>query len=106
MFITEKLIEIISNEFKIDPETLNSDTNLVYDLELDSIDLVYLWYEIEASFGILIPDDFQISTIEVFANYIESMGVNYEKTCNQKSDFNSMEDRTENWFNTSSNFTL
>ncbi len=70
----DKLIAIIK-EFKNDTSlTINENTVLVSDLEMDSFDLIQLITEVEDNFDIRIPDKALKNFITVgdVAKYIES----------------------------------
>ena len=55
--IQEKLIEILSKHTSIERAALSPDKHLKFDLGLDSLDIAESVYEIEATFGITVPDD-------------------------------------------------
>lgn len=57
----EKLIKgFIAKELTIDPDTLTRETNLVNDLNADSMDIVNIVTAAEAKFKITFPDDSKI----------------------------------------------
>ena len=54
----EKLIrEFIAKGLTLDPDTITRDTNLVNDLNADSMDIVNVVTAIEAKYKITFPDD-------------------------------------------------
>lgn len=57
----EKIIKgFIAKEMTIDPETITRETNLINDLNADSMDVVNVVTAIESRFKITFPDDSQI----------------------------------------------
>ena len=55
--IFEKVRDILADQLEIDPETITMDTNLLEDLEADSLDFVELVTSIEDEFDIVITDE-------------------------------------------------
>lgn len=55
--VLEKVIEIIANGLNIDEENINEETDLVDDLEADSLDAVELTMAHEEESGIEISDE-------------------------------------------------
>jgi acyl carrier protein len=53
----DKIREIIIDELGVDESVITMDTNLVKDLEADSLDAVDIIMSIEEKFGIEIPDE-------------------------------------------------
>ncbi len=72
--VFEKLREIIVNQLDISEDDVTLDTNLVEDLEADSLDLVEVIMAIEDEFSIEIPDESMDSfkTVADVVDYIES----------------------------------
>ena len=72
--VFEKLREIIVNQLDISEDDVTLDTNLVEDLEADSLDLVEVIMAIEDEFSIEIPDESMDSfkTVSDVVDYIES----------------------------------
>ena len=70
----EKVISIIAKVLEIPEERIDSKTNLVKDLELESLDLVDLIVAFEMEYGIEILDkDIKnLQTVEDIVKYIES----------------------------------
>ena len=68
----EKLIELLANQFKKDPSTINENTRIIEDLGADSLDVVELLMTLEDDYGITIPDDEiqEIKTIGDVEKYI------------------------------------
>lgn len=57
MDYVEKVIQIIAKSFDIDPTSLSADTDILEDLDVDSIDLVELVMDMEEEFSIEIEDE-------------------------------------------------
>ena len=53
----EKIRELIVDQLGIDEDMVEMDTNLMKDLEGDSLDLVEIILGIEETFGLEIPDE-------------------------------------------------
>ncbi len=72
--MNEKVKSLISRTLEIPKDSLNDKTNLVKDLELESLDLVDLVVAFEEEFGveILDKDIKNLQTVEDIVNYIES----------------------------------
>lgn len=70
--MTKEIIKIIANIAEVPEKSLNKNTNLLSDLDLDSLDLVELISEIEEKYEIEIPDSEikKIQTIDDIVNYL------------------------------------
>ena len=55
--IFEKVRDILADQLELDPETITMDTNILEDLEADSLDFVELVTSIEDEFDIVITDE-------------------------------------------------
>lgn len=55
--IFEKVKQMISKEFSVDPTKLTRDTRLEEDLNIDSLDAVELVMKLEDTFGVSISDE-------------------------------------------------
>lgn len=70
----DKIIEILAEFTEMKAEDITSDTTLIGDMGLNSLDVVNIVVEFEDEFDIEIPDriikDFQ--TVGSIANYLES----------------------------------
>ncbi len=53
----EKIIKLIAEATKIEESKISLETNLVDDLNLDSLDIVELMMKMEDEFGIEIPEE-------------------------------------------------
>lgn len=72
--ISEKINEILIEEFEVDTDIINPDANLKETLNLDSLDYVDLVVIIESNFGVkLVEKDFtNVDTFQDFYNLIEN----------------------------------
>ena len=55
--VFEKIREIIADQLDADPESITMDTDLMKDLEADSLDAVEIIMAIESEYDLEIPDD-------------------------------------------------
>lgn len=55
--IFEKIRDIISEQLNVDASIITKKTDLMKDLEADSLDAVEIIMEIESEYGIEIPDE-------------------------------------------------
>ena len=53
----DKIREIIADQLDVDPAEITMDTDLMKDLEADSLDAVEIIMAIESEFDIEVPDD-------------------------------------------------
>lgn len=70
--ITTAVKEIFEKTLKIDPARLQPDTVLKDDLQLDSLDMIEVVYEIEDRFDVQIPED-RVQEIRTFAEVVEGL---------------------------------
>ena len=72
--ILEEVIEIIANVTEVDKEMIKEDSNLIKDLEIDSLDLVDLVVEFENKYNFQIPDQDvkEIQTVKDIVEYIKA----------------------------------
>lgn len=70
----EEVIKIIANVAEVPEESINLNTNLIADLDLESLDLVTLVSEIENKYELEIPDKEikKIQTVEDIVNFLSS----------------------------------
>lgn len=73
--IFEKVVGILSEQFKVEAETITMNTDIAEDLGADSLDVVDLIMAIEDEFKVEVPDDQaeNIKTVGDVVNYIESL---------------------------------
>jgi len=55
--VFEKIKEMIANQLGIDGDEITMETDILHDLDADSLDAVEVLTEIEEEYGIEIPDD-------------------------------------------------
>lgn len=69
----EKIKEIISDQLGVDESIITEDTDLMKDLEADSLDAVEIIMAIETEYGIEIPDDDaeKFRTVRDMLEYVE-----------------------------------
>lgn len=72
--VLEKVKVILAEQFDVDEDSLQNDTDLQDDLGADSLDVVDLLMSIEDEFDIEIPDEEieNIRTVGELVNYIET----------------------------------
>lgn len=70
----EKVRDIIADELGIDPSTIQKDSNIIDDLDADSLDAVELIMAFEEAFDIEIDDDAAngLVTVQTIIDYIQS----------------------------------
>ena len=68
----EEVIKIIASVAEVPEESINLNTNLIADLDLESLDLVTLVSEIENKYELEIPDKEikKIQTVEDMVNFL------------------------------------
>ena len=71
--VLEKVIEILADQLSVDPSIINEDSNLVDDLDADSLTVVDLIMCLEDEFGIEVPDSDveNLKTVGAIVHYIE-----------------------------------
>lgn len=69
----DKIKEIIVEQLNVDESTVTMDTNLMKDLEADSLDAVEIIMAIEEKYDIEIPDEEaeKFQTVADLVNYVE-----------------------------------
>jgi acyl carrier protein len=69
----EKVIDILANQLRIDASTITAETDIVGDLNADSLDIVEVIMTIEQQYGVSIPDEdvATIKTVGELSTYIE-----------------------------------
>ena len=70
----ETIKELIVEQLGIDEEVIEMDTNLMKDLEADSLDAVEIILGIEEAYGIEIPDEDaeRFETVRDLVNYVDA----------------------------------
>ena len=71
--VFEKIQEIIADQLDVDKEEITMDTDLMKDLEADSLDAVEIIMCIESEFNIEIPDERaeEFKLVSNIVNYLE-----------------------------------
>ena len=72
--VLEKVREFVVDQLAIDPELVDIDSNLMKDLEADSLDAVEIIMAIEEEFDIEIPDEDaeRFRTVRDIVSYVEA----------------------------------
>ena len=70
----DKVRELLAKQLRVDINTITADTEIIKDLNADSLDIVELLMSIEQDLGIVVPDeDVQsFKTVGDVAKYLES----------------------------------
>ncbi len=71
--MVETIIELLAKQFRVDPATIDVDTNIVEDLGADSLEIVDMLMAIEENFGITVSDEeaLTLKTVKDVADFIE-----------------------------------
>ena len=71
--MTEKIIELLAKQFRIDASTIDEGTNIVEDLGADSLEIVDMLMALEENFGITVSDEeaLTLKTVKDVAEFIE-----------------------------------
>lgn len=71
--VLEKVIEILADQLSVDPSIITEDSNLVDDLDADSLTVIDLVMCLEDEFGIEVPDTEveNLKTVGAIVRYIE-----------------------------------
>ncbi len=69
--IFEKIVELICEQFEVEPKSITEDTNFLQDLSADSLDFVELVMNIEDSFGLPEISEDEIRTIQTVGDLVE-----------------------------------
>ncbi len=71
--IFDKVREIIAEQLDVDPKEITLETDLMRDLEADSLDAVEIIVAIEQEYGIEVPDDMaeEFKVVENIVNFIK-----------------------------------
>ena len=71
--MVETIIDLLAKKFRIDPATVDADTNIVEDLGADSLEIVDMLMAIEENFGITVSDEeaLTLKTVKDVADFIE-----------------------------------
>ena len=71
--MVETIIDLLAKQVRIDPSTIDADTNIVEDLGADSLEIVDMLMAIEENFGITVSDEeaLTLKTVKDVADFIE-----------------------------------
>ena len=71
--VLEKVIDILADQLSVDPSIINEDSNLVDDLDADSLTVIDLVMCLEDEFGLEVPDNEveNLKTVGAIVHYIE-----------------------------------
>ena len=71
--MVETIIDLLAKQFRIDPATVDADTNIVEYLGADSLEIVDMLMAIEENFGITVSDEeaLTLKTVKDVADFIE-----------------------------------
>ncbi len=72
--IADKVINILSKSMGIDDNSIKLESNLTDDLNLDSLDMLDLRFQLEQEFGFVVGDDVNFETVGSIVNFIASTG--------------------------------
>ncbi len=72
--VFEKVRDIIAEQLDVDKNSITPETNLMKDLEADSLDAVEIIMAIEDEYGLEIPDEQaeQFQVVQAIVKYIEA----------------------------------
>ena len=76
--VFEKIRDLIADQLEIDPELIKPETDLMLDLNADSLDAVDVLTHIEDEFGIEIPDE-KTEEFNIVANLVKYVEESIQK---------------------------
>ena len=73
--IFEKVRDILAEQLELDPETITLDTNIIDDLDADSLDFVEMITSIEDEFNIVVTDEKvgDFKTVRQVVEFLETL---------------------------------
>ena len=73
--IFENVRNTLAQQFEVEPDSINMETNIVDDLGADSLDVVELIMSLEDNYSISISDDdaSQLTTVAKIVDYLEKL---------------------------------
>ena len=77
MNVFETIRNILADQLSIDPESLTMETDMLNDLDADSLDVVDVVMSLEDEFGIEIPDE-AIEDIRLVGDLVKYVEANAE----------------------------
>lgn len=71
----EKVRDILAEQLEIDPESITLDTNIIDDLDADSLDFVEMITSIEDEFNIVVTDEKvgDFKTVRQVVEFLETL---------------------------------
>ena len=71
----EKVRDILAKQLEIDPESITLDTNIIDDLDADSLDFVEMITSIEDEFNIVVTDEKvgDFKTVRQVVEFLETL---------------------------------
>lgn len=74
MDVFEKIRQILADQLDVDEETITMESDIVEDLEADSLDVVDLIMSMEDEFGVEVPDEEieNFHTVGDIVRYVEA----------------------------------
>ncbi|MBQ9912273.1 MAG: acyl carrier protein [Firmicutes bacterium] len=78
VLVFEKIRDLIADQLEIDPELIKPETDLMLDLNADSLDAVDVLTQIEDEFGIEIPDE-KTEEFNIVANLVKYVEESIQK---------------------------
>ncbi len=72
--VLEKVRQFVVDQLAVDPELVDVDSNLMKDLEADSLDAVEIIMAVEEAFDLAIPDEDaeKFRTVRDIVDYVEA----------------------------------
>ena len=70
--IVDKVIDILSKSIGVDNNSIKLESNLINDLNLDSLDILDLKFQLEQEFDFVVGDDVDFETVGNIVNFIAS----------------------------------
>lgn len=69
----ERIVDVLSKQLRIDPAEITDDSNILDDLNADSLDLVEILMTLESEMGITISDEdaLTLKTVGDVTEYLE-----------------------------------
>ena len=74
----KKVIEILSNQLRVESEKINAQTNIATDLGADSLDLVEVLMSLEDEFNISVSDEESV-TLKTVADIVKMIDSKIKK---------------------------
>lgn len=74
VMVFEKLKEIVVEQLQINPDDITRDSDIIKDLNADSLDIIEMLMKMEEEYNISIPDEkaAELKTVGDIADYVEA----------------------------------